>query len=178
MKLTSYRKFEKAGIFVLITVIFCVLFMLCGCNKTETVDPVTDGFRCMADVEMKGEKYVCQLTVGSSGSFKMVVDDPVLLKGMTMDWNGEEFLVSYMGMEWNLGNDSLPNTAFATSIRNVLSAVATGQYQSTGNGNDYTVGGGSDSGDFKLTMSSDGYPKALTVPSLELNVTFRDYETA
>ena len=36
--------------------------------------------------------------------------------------------------------------------------------------------GGSESGDYTLTFSSDGYPASLSVPGLELEVTFRDFQ--
>lgn len=155
-----------------------VLLLPAGCKpQTRQSDPVTDGFSCTAELDYSGQHYVCTLTCPGGGGFTAKLSEPSLLNGLTMNWDGEGFVLSYLGIERRLDGSGLPDTAFAEAVRNALQEAA-GQLMDGSDKGGYVLEGGSDSGDYTLTFSSDGYPASLTVPALDLNVTFRDFQKA
>lgn len=149
-----------------------------GCKTpSRQSDPVTEGFRCTAEMDYSGQHYVCELTCPGGGGFTAKLSQPALLDGLTMNWDGEGFILSYLGIERRLDGSGLPDTAFAEAVRNALQAAA-GQLMDGADKGGYVLEGGSDSGDYTLTFSSDGYPASLTVPALDLSVAFRDFQKA
>lgn len=154
------------------------LLFAAGCQtQTRQSDPVTEGFRCTAELDYSGQHYVCDLTCPGGGGFTAKLSQPALLDGLTMHWDGEGFNLSYLGIERRLDGSGLPDTAFAEAVRNALQGAASQLMDGSDKGG-YVLEGGSDSGDYTLTFSSDGYPASLTVPALDLQVTFRDFERA
>ena len=155
-----------------------ILLLPAGCGgKARQAEPVTEGFRCTAEMDYSGQHYVCELTCPGNGGFTAKLSQPALLDGLTMNWDGEGFTLSYLGIERRLDGSGLPDTAFAAAVRNALQSAA-GQLMDGSDKGGYVLEGGSDSGDYTLTFSSDGYPATLVVPALDLNVSFRDFEAA
>lgn len=167
---------KKRGLLLLFTWALILICFVSGCQgETRQSEPVTDGFSCTAEMDYSGQHYVCTLTCPGNGGFTVEMEQPALLEGLAMNWDGEGFVLSYLGLERRLDGSGLPDTAFAAAVRNALQAAGEQILSGTDKGGS-VLEGGSDSGDYTLTFSSDGYPDSLSVPGLELEVTFRDFQ--
>lgn len=170
----SRRGRRRAGGLALLAALCLLLPAGCG-SAVEPADPVTEGFRCTAELDYGDRHYVCTLTCPGGGAFRLRLDQPALLEGLTMDWDGEGFTLSYLGLERRLDGSGLPDTAFAEAVREVLQTAGErlmgGDLPSGGR-----LEGGSQAGDYTLLFSDDGYPAELSLPALDLEVDFKDFE--
>lgn len=145
----------------------------------KQVEPVTEGFTCDAVVKYGKMQLSGTLHCPGGSVFSFTVAEPQKLNGLSLNWNGDAFTMSYLGMEWNGDAVGLPDTAFAGAIRNVLNAVSAGRLTGSPNQDGKCViAGGSESGDYKLTVEMDGFPVSLSVPALDLEVTFQNFKVS
>ena len=169
----AFRRGLAAGLLA-----FCLLLPAgCGPTGRQAADPVTEGFSCTAQLDYSGQHYVCRLTCAGGGAFTAKLSQPALLDGLTMEWDGEGFSLSYLGLERRLDGSGLPDTAFASAVRHVLQAAGE-QLMDGQELSGRKLEGGSEAGDYTLTFSDDGYPASLSLPALDLEVAFSDFTVA
>lgn len=156
--------------------IFCVILTLSGCRKkTEPIQPVTQGFACEVNIKYGDKNLKCELLAPGGGIFIVRVKEPKLLDGLEFNWNADEFNISYKGLNYSVDPSVLPEAAFIKALKNVFSNVGIENgFKAVEDG--YVFEGGSESGDFKLTVSSEGIPLSLSIPALDMTVKFEDFK--
>ncbi|HHW46513.1 MAG TPA: hypothetical protein GXX17_06355 [Clostridiales bacterium] len=163
--------------FVTVFLTVCGILALCsGCkSKAEPIQPVTQGFVCEANVKYGDKSLKCELLAPGGGIFVVRVKEPKLLNGLEFNWNADEFNISYKGLNYSVDPSALPEAAFIKALKNVFSNVGVeSSFKVVEDG--YVFEGGSESGDYKLTVSHDGIPISLSIPALDMKVQFVNFK--
>ena len=94
----------------------CVLF---GCAASAPAFPVTEHFRCEADVVCGGERFSGTLVRGAAGTLRWEMTAPESVRGCAFGWDGEALTLTAQGLSFAVEPTSLPETA---PVRVLLSA--------------------------------------------------------
>ena len=151
---------------------FAVAFLcLCGCGKSGNIQPITDGFTAQTTIRCKEMDVEGQFSCAADGRVNMVVSLPKSLDGVTLGWTGSEMQMGLGGMTITVAEDSMPDGGLIRCLTRVLAAVQ--PKDGKREGADYVIDGMA--GDTAYTLVCDaetGYPKTLSVPDEQLEVTF------
>lgn len=162
--------------FIAVFLCICIVLTLSGCRKkAEQVKPITQGFVCDVSIKYGDSSLRCEVLSPGGGIFIARVKEPKLLKGLEFNWNADQFEISYKGLNYSVDPSVLPETAFIKALKNVFSSVGA-QNGSKPADDGYVLEGGCESGDFKLTVSSDGIPLRLSIPALDMTVEFEKFK--
>lgn len=149
---------------------------LSGCSQQESEPPVVTGFTCSTQVQYGEMEVEGRLTRQSAGLLTMDITAPETLKGMTLEWNGEEVSVKMYGLRFGVDPSTFPSTALGSSLLAAFDAAARLQNgQLTADG--VRTVGEELGGEFTLLSDPDtGYLLSLSVPSAGLQATFSDFQ--
>lgn len=149
------------------------LLCLCGCGSKSNIDPITDGFSAAATIRYKEMDIAGQFSCSSDGRVNMVFSLPRSLDGVTLGWNGSEMQMRLGGMTIAVSEDSMPDGGLIRCLTRVLASVK--PKDGKREGTDYVISGEAAGASYTLTCDTDtGFPKSLSVPDEQLEVTFAD----
>lgn len=151
----------------------CALF---GCAASAPAFPVTEHFRCEADVRLGEQTFSGTLTRAAAGTLKWEINAPASVSGWTFLWDGETLTLSVPGLSYAVEAAALPETAPARVLLTALDAVARLDRQTgtvaAADGAGRTVGTCS-AGTFTLLSDPDtGFLRALSVPEQGVEIRF------
>lgn len=153
---------------------FALAFLcLCGCGKNGSVQPITDGFTAQTAIRYKEMDVAGQFSCSADGRVNMVFSLPKSLDGVTLGWTGSEMQMQLGGMTITVSEDSMPDGGLIRCLTRVLAAVKPedGKREDT----DYVIRGDMDGTAYTLVCDAEnGYPKTLSVPEEQLEVTFSE----
>ena len=151
---------------------FAVAFLcLCGCGKSGSIQPITDGFGAQTTIRYKEMDVEGQFSCSADGRVNMVFSLPKSLDGVTLGWTGSEMQMGLGGMTITVAEDSMPDGGLIRCLTRVLASVQPKDGEREGT--DYVITGMA--GDTAYTLVCDaetGHPKTLSVPDEPLEVTF------
>ncbi len=159
--------------------LLAALLLVTGCtngsgSSKEGAAPesITKGFSCDAVISYNSMDISAHITRPSAGVCRIEITDPIPLTGLVMDWTGENFEVTYMGIKVPFNTSILPDSGFASGIVNVLETAAQNtSFEVTKSDEETFYSATSDSGQFKIAFSNiDGSLTGLSVPSINLDV--------
>lgn len=154
--------------------VFALAFLcLCGCGKSGSVQPITDGFSAATTIRYKEMDVQGQFSCSADGRVNMVFSLPKTLDGVTLGWTGSEMQMRLGGMSITVSEDSMPDGGLIRCLTRVLAAVK--PKDGKRDGTDYVITG--TAGDTAYTLVCDaatGHPKTLSVPDEQLEVTFSE----
>ena len=154
---------------VMVTVLLC----LSGCGKKSTIQPITDGFTAQATIRYKEMDVAGQFSCSADGRVNMTFSLPKTLDGVTLGWNGSEMQMRLGGMTIAVSEDSMPDGGLIRCLTRVLASVK--PQEGKREGVDYVIGGEMDGTAYTLVCDvATGFPKSLSVPDEQLEVTFAD----
>ena len=146
---------------------------LCGCGTKSRIDPITDGFTAAATIRYKEMDVAGQFSCSSDGRVNMTFSLPKTLDGVTLGWNGSEMQMRLGGMTIAVSEDSMPDGGLIRCLTRVLASVK--PQEGKREGADYVIGGEMDGTAYTLVCDvATGFPKSLSVPDEQLEVTFAD----
>ncbi len=153
----------------------CVVLcsVLCGCgNDPEDVYLCLSDYRGTCQVNMGDNAYTLELEIGQASQFSARFTQPASMAGLEVHATGEAFVMVYQGMEWKATESEFPDTSVVMALRNVFFVAAQAGNLPKRNGDGYLLEGGSDSGDYTLSFTSDGAPATLSIPALSFSAVF------
>ena len=157
-------------IFGRLAIVAAAFLCLCGCGNTGGTQPITDGFTAQATIRYKEMDVQGQFSCGADGQVNMVFSLPKSLDGVALGWTGSEMQMRLGGMTIAVSEDSMPDGGLIRCLTRVLAAVDPkgGKREDT----DYVIRGEMDGTAYTLICDSkNGYPKTLSVPDEQLEVT-------
>lgn len=154
-----------------------------GCSvaktKTEAPSSIISGFSCDITLSYSDMSISAHMTWPSAGVCCIEIKEPASLSGMTLNWSGGEFSLSYMGIEVPFSEEILPNAGFAEGIVNSLeAAVQETEFEIIKSGNEYIYSAIGKSGDYSLSFDENsGNLTGISVPSINLDAVISNFET-
>ncbi len=153
-----------------VSVLTVLALLVSGC-ASSAVEPVVSGFRCRADVVYGDSAYVGTLDRTQEQEATLTLSEPPGMNGVTMRLQNGQVTVGYAGIEMAVGEDEMPVGSLIGVLCDTLDSCVNG----TAGGS--TVDGVCACGPYSLTVDeASGLPVSLTVPSLDLHVTFSCWE--
>lgn len=164
------RKLLCVACLLVIPVIFIVS---CGKKEASAPDHLMVSLSASAQVIQGESSLSCTVTRNAEGVAVITVTEPAQLNGMSFEWRGDGYGISYNGLACETEKPFLPSTSFASAIINVLTAcenVDSLVVQSQ-DGGKTVYSGSSESGRFEITVNnSDGFIEKITIAELKLTV--------
>lgn len=151
----------------------CVLF---GCAASAPAFPVTEHFRCEADVVCGGERFSGTLMRGAAGTLRWEMTAPESVRGCAFGWDGEALTLTAQGLSFAVEPTSLPETAPVRVLLSALDAVALTDRQTApiaaSDGAARTAGRCSAGSFVLLSDPATGALRALSVPERAVEIRF------
>lgn len=154
---------------------FAVLLVMvfAGCAQQEIkAEEIDYHFQCDVNVVSGEQKINCHLnrTAPEIVSIKISSGD---LNGMTYDWSGEDFSITFCGLTAKSESCVSPNYAFAEVLKQTLDyAEKSGSLTKT-HGNEFS--GNLNGYDFTLTTDEDGRIEKIAIPGRNFSAEFYNY---
>lgn len=164
-------------------ILLCLpLLLLVGCNRTEAprTAPVTNGFSCDFTGNLGDMALAGTLTRRTTGMLILSLTAPEELRGLSMNWDGEQMTVAMYGITVPFDVNSVPEAALGRRILRALDEVTyqTAEGTLTPEGLLRTDGAAADGAAFSLFSDPEsGALHSLSVPSEGLSLTFSDFVT-
>ena len=150
-----------------------------SCKKQKNIVPAPDfnAFEMTADIQYGDMKLEAALTRRAMNLYRLSFTAPVELKGFTVDYDGEELSIAYMGLSFKTYPAALPDQSVFTGLFSVFNRISLGDslnIKDTAQGQ--TLSGQSDSGAFTVTLNDDGLPKEISMPDIDLTAVIREFK--
>ncbi len=135
---------------------------------------MTKQFTAKAEIDFGEIAATASINRIGDGVYDITLHSPAALNGMRFQYNGSDILVSYLGMQVSLSDESLIANAMTTAIVKAVDAVARDQgVTMEKKGTAVLMKGETDNGEFVLQLDrKSGSLLHLTIPSMELECTF------
>ncbi|QEY34125.1 hypothetical protein FL966_03170 [Caproiciproducens galactitolivorans] len=160
--------------------IFCIfaflvlVLPLAACSSpTVQAAEIHFSFQCKADVNTNGEQFLCNLSRTAPGraSVQVLSGD---LDGLSFDWDGDGFSISYKDLCAKSEDCVLPDTAFASVLVKVLDYAERSDSLTSGADGSFT--GTFEDKDFTITVDKNtGDIQTLVIPETNLSVKFYNH---
>ena len=159
---------------LLITVLIAAV-LLAGCGQKKEVKPVIDGLVCDINVKYNGLQIAGVLTKPKDGTCKIKLSKPEQLDGITMNFTPDGVKLSYMGLQYTLPANSLPDTSFGQILVNTLNS-ANKALAAKSSGSNTVLSGISEMGTYELTIDKNKKPVKIKIPSINMEADFSGYK--
>lgn len=142
----------------------------------SVIAQLTNGFSCIADVNYAGTEYEVKLQKPSVGDCTMTFIKPKELSSLCFEQSGDGLKVKFGTLEAAVDPSSIPQSSIFNAVSGIFNTcVKEGANADTSNGA-VNLTGKSSAGNFTLVLGDDLKPKSLSIPSLKMNITFKDFE--
>ena len=155
---------------------FSLLFILliigglsaCAVTPQVKADNIIFQFTCKAKIKMQDKEYSCCINRSAPQTASITLLAPDTLKGMTYNWNGSNFSMTYQGITAEHDSCVLPETSFSSLMIRVLDAANKTDILKRKSSNEFT--GTLDDADFTITVDqSSGYIQQIQFPKYNLH---------
>lgn len=149
---------------------------LSGCRPATTAPPAATDFACRFSAVYGDLSAEGTLTRRSAGTLELTFSEPATLEGLTVIWDGAQVTFSLYGVQFAVDAAHIPEQALGEAVREALDSVLQGNTDLRREGGTAVLEGTGPAGSYTLVCHGEtGYPMTLTVPDLELTVSFWDY---
>ena len=162
---------------VLVVLIIAVSVGACAARRKASELPITAGFECDVDKTHQDMTNKGHLTRVAAGTLTLTIDKPSTLKGLSMEWNGDDITIKMMGLSFGIDPSEVPQTALGKCMLDALDSAVrlTDKGEKTSEG--LKLIGKSLNGDFEIVSDPEtGYLVSLSIPSLRVKATFTNFE--
>lgn len=144
----------------------------------QAVAALQNGFSCTADVTLNGAQYEVQVSRTAQGVSTMKFLKPDTLNSFTFTQDDGGLKVKYGVIEVNVDPSSIPQSSVFNAVSGAFDAcLKKGVSIRTGKSG-VEVSGSSAAGKFTVLFDKNMVPQSLSVPSLKLSATFKDFKLA
>lgn len=142
----------------------------------KTISALSGGFSCTADVKVGGNEYEVNFQKPSDGNCVMSFVKPSNLTSLSFEKTDEGMKVKFGSLEAAVDASSIPQSSVFNAVWGAFNSCLTSSVKANAHGSDTVISGDCPAGEFTLTLDSDMKPKSLSIPSLNLNATFKDFK--
>ncbi len=159
----------------LLVFLFCVLCAGGCAPKQQVPQPMAADFLCEFRANYRELTVAGTLTRYTAGTLLLAFSQPETLSGLTAEWNGETVKLSFLGLEYTVSPEVVPEAALGKELTAVLDAALRGEGERKQEGAAVTVTGMVGEHTYTYVYDSQtGAPQSLVIPSLPLSMTFSD----
>lgn len=152
-----------------------LVLVFTGCRGATAAEPIGEGFTCAVKAIYRDLEVSGTLTRDGAGRLGLTFDEPSTLKGLTVQWDGENVTLSLGGMSFSVSPDAVPERALGEEIVSAFDTALRGEGKRTTENGKLIVEGNGSNGAYTLVFDAKtGEPLSLSVPALPLTVTFSD----
>ncbi len=164
--------------FVAFSLLLLLVLSGMGCRKETAVPPITTNFSCEFHAIYRELAVAGTLTRRTAGSVSLTFTEPETLNGLSATWDGEAVKLSFLGLEYTLSPESVPEAALGKGLLAVLDAALRNEGDITQDGDAVVLQGVCNNHDYTYRYDKEsGAPVSLVIPSLPLSVTFENCKT-
>lgn len=142
----------------------------------KTIAALSGGFSCTADVKLGNNEYEVNFQKPSGGGCVMSFVKPSNLTSLSFEKTDEGMKVKFGSLEAAVDASSIPQSSVFNAVWGAFNSCLTSSIKASARGSDTTISGDCPAGAFTLTLDSEMKPKSLTIPSLNLSATFKDFK--
>ena len=166
----------KKSLCILLVFLLIPLFGSCKSHKDTTPAPDFNAFEMTADIQYGDMKLEATLTRRAMNLYRLSFTAPAELKGFTVDYDGGELSLAYMGLSFKTYPAALPDQSVFKGLFSVFNQISLGDsvdIKKAAQGQ--VLSGESDCGAFTLTLTPDGLPQELAIPDIDLIAAIREF---
>lgn len=164
--------------------LLAVVLLLTGCGgqggggtAPSQPDTLSNQFSCVADIHYNELDIKANVVSPSPGLYTIEVLEPASLKGLKVEWTGQQIQLGYLGLSVGIDPATLPDSLFGSILIDVFNKAAAKDGMSIEAGeNELILHGKTDTGDFTVSMDRQtGALKSISVPSAGLEAQFSEF---
>lgn len=142
----------------------------------KAVSSLSGAFGCTVDMTVNGTEYEVKLQKPANGDSTMTFVKPAILSPMSFEKTDDGIKVKFGTLEAAVDASSIPQSSLFNAVVDTFETCAKSGIKAKFLGDDLNLTGTSPAGPFTLTLDSSMKPKTLSIPSLNLNATFKDFK--
>lgn len=146
-----------------------VFVLLCGCTSQKEISPVLIEISFTTQITYCDTKYVCDASL-SDDKLNLLLSEPQEICGLSLEIGKDKFIANYMGLSYEPDIDSLPSSAVAQIMFNVIND-ATSKTFNTADQN-CEIFGMVDDLNYIFTFSPSGLPLSLKIDDINFTAEF------
>jgi len=157
---------------------FVILLLLSGCTKVKNSQkPDFNAFEMTADIKYNGMDIEAKIARKALNLYTVELLSPKELKGMTIDYDGEELKFKYLGITFNTYPAALPDQSFLKGMFSVFNEVSVNDKLSfKSKSGQIIIGGATDYGDFEVITDENGNLKSISIKDLDFTTIIKEYK--
>lgn len=149
-----------------------ILLTLCGCSKSRKTTPILQNISFMAEIIYGEDEFICDAFV-SDDALKLVINEPVEIKDLTLITNKNGVTVEFKGISYSPDINSLPQGALAKVLFDVLNDISNNDSLVCDDEN-CKITGRLDGYEYEFIFSPSGLPISLYIDQIDLKIDFKN----
>ncbi len=173
------RKTVECLLVVVTALLFVTAFVSCRTKEAAQAQTaaasLSGAWSCTADVTMAGRAYTVDVVRLADGSMTLQFIKPAELSQLALISDKSGTRMRYGLMETKVSDSSYPQSSVCVMLLQIFTASAKGG--SVSRQNDHAVLSGSvGAGPYTLTLSKDGAPRSLRIPSAHFSASLSGFQ--
>lgn len=142
----------------------------------NAVSSLSSGFSCTVNVTVDSKEYEVSLKKPKTGDSTMTFVKPTNLSSLSFEKTDAGLKVKFGSLEAAVDASSIPQTSVFNAVLGAFDACVKSDIKAKTQDGDISLSGNSTAGAFTMTLDSSMKPKSLSIPTLKLNATFKDFK--
>ena len=131
----------------------------------------------IADIKYDGMDIEAKIVRKALNLYSVEILSPETLKGMTVDYDGEEFIFKYMGLSFKSYPAALPDESFLKALFGSFNEISIGDKVTVRqSGNTFIADGTTDYGGFEIAMDTAGNLKEIKIKDIDLAAVIKEFK--
>lgn len=156
---------------ILLTFIFVILIG-CNTNTTKAVKPNLRSISFTADITYYNEIYTADCIIDKDGNLQVVMNSPDSLKGLLLEYSGNECKASYNGLVIDNAQSYLPVTSPVALLKDIIKNSEDAQVVQ--DNKKLIMKGKYKDNNYYLSLAPTGLPIAFYLPDYGMSVAFKN----
>lgn len=163
----------KKAALILLILVFVIALILPSCSEKTTVAPEKSAFMVGFQAEYNELSISGKLSESENGGYKLTIDKPETLSGMTAVFENNGVKLSFCGIDFNFGCGEIGEQAFVSTVCGVIDSVLSGSSSAEKTDSGFLLKGNVGDTAYELTLDSEHRPLSLkTSGEFPLALTF------
>ena len=152
---------------------FVFVFLIgCSYDSGNTVNPNLRSISFTAEISYYNENYTADFTVEKSGDLSARIVSPDTLKGLVVEYHGNNSAIKYNEIIIDNAQSYLPQTFSISLIKNVIKDCE--KAQASQSDKKIIIKGNYKGEKYYMTLAPTGLPLELDLPDYALKVAFKN----
>lgn len=149
-----------------------LIFLLAGCSAKTEIKPVTENLSFNSRIHYYNETYEAAGLIDAQGNLTFEITSPEDIKGLRLEFTGEELKTTFDGLEYSEKNPQL--TGAFGEVNKVLKDIRNAAKTTRVDDDNYFIEGKVNGCEYDLTVSPVGLPIELESDCGDLEMNFFD----